>query len=178
MIGLGSDKNRGVSLKTHSKFVVFRKIVVFQLKLTQNLKTHSKFENSLKIWGCRFTCSNWRGIPTGLMFKCPKWRRTWSTSFILAVVVLVVFPRPPSMISFLSLMTMWKFWPKGLRILDCGWALLIEQSCSMLQALISLEEKGWKWSELPLVEMFCLESLSIRHYEDMGRRQNPRIREK
>ena len=52
------------------------------------------------------------------------------------------------------------------------------QSCSMLQALISLEEKGWKLSELPLVEMFCLESLSIRHYEDIGRRQNPRSREK
>ena len=52
------------------------------------------------------------------------------------------------------------------------------QSCSNLQALISLEEKGWKLSELPLVEMFCLESLSIRHYEDMGRRQNPRSREK
>ena len=28
------------------------------------------------------------------------------------------------------------------------------------------------------MEMFCLESLSIRHYEDMGRRQNPRSREK
>ena len=40
--------------KFHSKSVVFGKIVVFDLKLTQNLETHSKFWELTQILGEQF----------------------------------------------------------------------------------------------------------------------------